>query len=103
MHCIPVPFMVGTKAKTRRTLGVAGPGSRSMGEEATNYLMSSLRAPSCPSNPGGGGNNNRADTSSRSACRGNLEGVAERVNALSPCLRYSHSEKWAQWDTALVP
>src|SRR5881394_865693 len=42
--------------------------------------MSSLGAPRRPSDPAGGGDNNRADTWTQSACERNLEWVRKRVN-----------------------
>src|SRR5207248_561545 len=41
--------------------------------------MSSLGAPRRPSDPAGGGDNNRADTATQSACERNLEWVGKRV------------------------
>src|SRR5437763_477571 len=74
--------------------------------------MSSLGAPRRPSDPAGGGDNNRADTATQSACERNLEWVGKRVNGKAtarfptlnslfplPC---SHSKEWARYDTALV-
>src|SRR5438045_6541927 len=42
--------------------------------------MSSLGAPRRPSDPAGGGDNNRADTWTQSASERNLEWVRKRVN-----------------------
>src|SRR5256885_10383927 len=80
MHRILTRSVVRTKSKKPDHAGWPGLGAAQWAKRLWNYLMSSLRAPRRPSDPAGGGDNNRADTATQSACERNLEWATERVN-----------------------